>query len=110
MNLDIKTKQSKGETILFIEGEVDAYTAPQLKEAIEPLTEKDGESVTVDLTNVSYIDSTGLGIFVGALKSSEANNSKLRLVGLNQRVMRLFSITGLDEVIDIEEGKKEGTQ
>ncbi|WP_252313179.1 STAS domain-containing protein [Sinobaca sp. H24] len=110
MNLDIKTEHSKEEAILYIEGEVDAYTAPQLKEAIEPLTEKDGQLVTVDLTDVSYIDSTGLGIFVGALKSSEANNSKLRLVGLNQRVMRLFSITGLDEVIDIEEGKKEGTQ
>ncbi|MGY4691206.1 STAS domain-containing protein [Salibacterium sp. K-3] len=103
MNLDIHTEELDEETVLFVGGEIDAYTASQLREALLPLTEKEGVEVVVDLTNVNYIDSTGLGIFIGALKSANSCGSTLRLTGLNDRVKRLFSITGLDEVMDIEE-------
>ncbi|MFZ4454443.1 STAS domain-containing protein [Salibacterium aidingense] len=103
MNLDIRTEESERETLLYIGGEIDAYTASQLREALLPLTEKKGANVVVDLSNVNYIDSTGLGIFIGALKSADSHESYLKLTGLNERVKRLFSITGLDEVMDIEE-------
>ncbi|MDQ0299928.1 anti-sigma B factor antagonist [Salibacterium salarium] len=103
MNLDIRTEEKEDYNLLHVSGEVDAYTASQLRESLLPLTEKEGASVIVDLSNVDYIDSTGLGIFIGALKSSNHYNGTLRLVGLNARVKRLFSITGLDEVMDIEE-------
>ncbi|SFQ30731.1 STAS domain-containing protein [Salibacterium halotolerans] len=103
MNLDIRTEELDGETVLFVGGEIDAYTASQLRESLLPLTEKEGAVIVVDLTDVNYIDSTGLGIFIGALKSANSNGSSLRLTGLNDRVKRLFSITGLDEVMDIEE-------
>ncbi|QQK75216.1 STAS domain-containing protein [Salicibibacter cibarius] len=106
MNLDVKTETLGNETKMFVSGEIDAYTAPQLKEALMPLVEKQEPAVTVDLRGVDYIDSTGLGIFVGALKSTDQNNGTLRLVSLNERVKRLFSITGLDEVIDIEERRE----
>ncbi len=52
------------------------------------------------------MDSTGLGIFVGALKSSKANNSSLKLRGMTDRVKRISEITGLTEVMDIESGVK----
>ncbi|MFB5663941.1 STAS domain-containing protein [Alteribacillus sp. HJP-4] len=107
MNLDIRTEEKDGLAVLHVGGEIDAYTAPQLREALIPLTEKEGNQVSVDLTEVDYIDSTGLGIFIGALKSSHAHDSSLKLTGLNDRVMRLFSITGLDEVIDIDGNDRE---
>ncbi|SDI21920.1 STAS domain-containing protein [Alteribacillus bidgolensis] len=107
MNLDIRTEEKDHRNILYVGGEIDAYTASQLREALLPLTEKDGTNVIVDLSGVDYIDSTGLGIFIGALKSSNSNNTTLKLIGLNSRVKRLFSITGLDEVMDIDEEREE---
>ncbi|MBB6451275.1 anti-sigma B factor antagonist [Geomicrobium halophilum] len=110
MNLDLQTKALSVGTRLYVGGEIDAYTAPQLKEALMPLVEKQEAYVIVDLEEVNYIDSTGLGIFVGALKAADQHNSTMRLVSLNDRVKRLFSITGLDEVIDIAEKREETNQ
>ncbi|WP_240377438.1 STAS domain-containing protein [Bacillus piscicola] len=107
MDLELRTVEGKGRKVLYVGGEIDAHTAPQLKDEIIPLTEEQETKVIVDLTNVNYIDSTGLGVFIGALKSAKNHNSKLELTGLNDRIKRLFSITGLDEVMNIDEDKRE---
>ncbi|GEK57475.1 anti-sigma factor antagonist [Marinococcus halophilus] len=108
MNLSTEViEKADKKKILRVAGEVDAYTAPELKANLNPLTEEEGVEVIVDLTDVSYIDSTGLGIFIGALKSAENHGATLRLTGLNERVKRLFTITGLDEVITIDDENTE---
>lgn len=110
MNLEIKHIEKEGQQFLFLNGEIDVYTSVELKEILLPLTDVAGNEVIVDLTQVSYIDSTGLGIFIGALKSTHKYNSSLKLMGMIERVRRLFQITGLDEVIDIEESTREGAK
>ncbi|WP_018924810.1 STAS domain-containing protein [Salsuginibacillus kocurii] len=110
MNLTLQTKETEAGTRVMVEGEIDAYTAPELRETLIPLTEKQNTEVVVDLANVEYIDSTGLGIFIGALKSAHSNGSELAITGVNERVHRLFSITGLDEVIDIDGERREGAK
>ncbi|EIT87430.1 anti-sigma-B factor antagonist RsbV [Fictibacillus macauensis ZFHKF-1] len=102
MNLHIT--QDTIDTIdhLQLVGEVDAYTAPKLKEVLVPLTEKQGATIVIDLQQVDYMDSTGLGIFVGALKSTKKNDGTMKLSGMTERVKRLFEITGLTEVMDID--------
>ncbi|GAK04406.1 anti-sigma F factor antagonist [Geomicrobium sp. JCM 19037] len=107
MKLDLKKTTIDNGTKLFVSGEIDAYTAPQLKEALAPLTSEENGKTVVDLAGVDYIDSTGLGIFVGALKEAHNHNGELKIVSLNHRVKRLFTITGLDEVMDIDEEKEE---
>nr|WP_239588293.1 STAS domain-containing protein [Gracilibacillus alcaliphilus] len=87
---------------LALIGEIDAYTAPSLKETILPLTEQANKTVVVDLEQVNYMDSTGLGVFIGALKSANEHQSELRLTSLQDRVRRLFDITGLDSIITID--------
>ncbi|MBU8908759.1 STAS domain-containing protein [Desertibacillus haloalkaliphilus] len=106
MNLHYKHKREDDICYLYLAGEVDAYTAPELRKQLLPLTEEEGQVVVVDLSELTYIDSTGLGIFIGALKSSHQHQSKLKLVGVRSRVKRLFTITGLDEVIDIDEERE----
>ncbi len=59
-------------------------------------------TVVVDLEQVNYMDSTGLGVFISALKSTKEFDSELRLVALQDRVQRLFEITGLDSVLNID--------
>lgn len=107
LNLTIRQKQENGVIYLYLAGEIDAYTAPQLREVILPSVERPKQKVTVDLSEIEYIDSTGLGIFIGALKASHAHNGSLVLMGMTKRVQRLFTITGLDELITIHDEKEE---
>lgn len=109
MDLQIEHQETNGIKQLRVSGEIDAYTAPQLREELLPLMEQTGISVIVDLTDVNYMDSTGLGVFVAALKSSKKNGSSLNLKGMNHRVKRLFDITGLAEIIEIDHEVKGGT-
>lgn len=102
MNLEIERQDNGDAKVLLVKGEVDVYTAPKLKEALVPLTKHEGAKVIVDLEDVSYMDSTGLGVFIGALKSTKEYNSELRLVSMQDRVRRLFEITGLDSIINID--------
>lgn len=102
MNLTVDVTNKESTVIVSLAGEIDAYTAPKLKEAILPLTKEENQLVEVNLEQVSYMDSTGLGVFISALKSTKEYNSQLKLVQLQDRVSRLFKITGLTDVIDID--------
>ncbi len=103
MDFTIDHMVKNGEDYLLLQGEIDVYTSEKLKHSLLPLAEKVGNKVTVDFSRVDYIDSTGLGIFIGALKASHKYGSSIKLVGMIERVRRLFHITGLDEIMNIEE-------
>ncbi|WP_167629356.1 STAS domain-containing protein [Listeria valentina] len=94
----------------FISGEIDAYTAPKLKEALDGYQNRENFTLKVDLSDVGYMDSTGLGVFVGLFKNLRTKNSELILIGLSERLYRLFEITGLSEIIEIKniEGETNG--
>lgn len=110
MNMKIDINKEDDKTEVLVSGEIDAYTAPKLREALIPLAEEENPQITVNLKNVSYMDSTGLGVFVGLLKTVRKNNGKLHLVELTDRLERLFSITGLSDIIDISSKSEGGLQ
>ncbi|KKE80722.1 STAS domain-containing protein [Oceanobacillus caeni] len=102
MELNIDIVEERNKSVVRLSGEIDVYTAPQLKEKLLPLTKMTGNEVEVDMEFVSYMDSTGLGVFISALKSSNENSSKLKMINLSDRVYRVFNITGLHEIMDLE--------
>ncbi|KAB7704812.1 anti-sigma factor antagonist [Bacillus aerolatus] len=101
MNITIDVKEMEQYTKVKIVGEIDAYTAPKLRETIFPYAEKKNTKIVIDLSEVSYMDSTGLGVFVGLFKSLNANEGTLQLTGLSERLRRLFDITGLADIMNI---------
>jgi anti-sigma B factor antagonist len=103
VSLGVSTEAVPGGWLVEVSGEVDLHTAPQLRAVLGGLVERDspGESVVVDLTGVSFIDSTGLGELVGAHKAVQRRGDRLHLVATNERVTRLLSLTGLDEVLHV---------
>lgn len=104
MNVSIEERtQDSDVTTLVVSGEVDAFTAPQLREKLMPLC-KSNRKIYLDLSQVDYMDSTGLGVLIGAYKSLCAQNGRLVLTGMSPRLQRLLKITGLTEIIDIEDG------
>ncbi len=111
MNLTIDIEEKVSQVIMTLAGEIDIYTAPKLKDKLNELVSSKNADVIVDLQGVSYMDSTGLGTFVSGLKHAEDSESKLKLIGANERLLRLFQVTGLDDVIDVssaEEGDLNG--
>lgn len=108
MNLQIDIEQEVDRTVLFLTGEIDIYTAPKLKEQMVPIVEVKNSVTEVDMEEVNYMDSTGIGVFINALKVAKQSESQFRLINLQERVLRLFSITGLDEVLEIKSSIKGG--
>lgn len=101
MNLTIDIKRNELNVEIKVAGEIDAYTAPELREALFPLAEQDSINMMIDLTEVTYMDSTGLGVIVGVFKMVRAQQGEFEMMGLSNRLERLFDITGLAEIIKI---------
>lgn len=89
--------------VISLEGEIDIYTAPDFKD--ELINHIDGveRELILECSDLTYIDSTGLGILVGALKRIKEHNHNIVIRKPKSTVRKLFKITGLDKVFIIEE-------
>ncbi|MFZ5989858.1 MAG: STAS domain-containing protein [Bacillota bacterium] len=83
-------------------GEVDIYTSQDLKENLYNIVDSNQTDLVIDCKELNYIDSTGLGIFVGALKKAKQYGKKIIITNLKDNIKKLFIITGLDKVFVIE--------
>ena len=106
MNVNLKLREEECSLFGTIEGEIDTYTAPILREELEAIHIKENLLVVLDLSKVTYIDSTGLGVFIAFYKKVMKENGKFKLVRLSSRLLRLFEITGLSKLMDIETDEK----
>ena len=102
MNFQIGTHTiGAGIPLIELEGEVDVYTAPQLKQQMISLLEAGTKQIVVDLSKVEYLDSTALGVLIGGLKRIRERDGNLSLICPSPRIKRVFEITGLDKIFDI---------
>ncbi|WP_040207053.1 anti-sigma factor antagonist [Neobacillus jeddahensis] len=108
MNLNVDKHQNEVEIAVQVAGEIDAFTAPKLREELLPLAEGKNKIMTINLKDVSYLDSTGLGVFVGLFKQLKKNDGELRLVEMSDRLKRLFEITGLSNILNISANSEGG--
>jgi len=102
LNLTVDVKENEKETTLFLKGEIDIYTVGLIKKELLPLTKVNGQTIVINFKDVNYMDSTGLGVFISALKSTKEYGSELKIINLQDRVLRLFKITGLDEIMNLK--------
>ncbi|MCG7346325.1 STAS domain-containing protein [Sporosarcina sp. ACRSL] len=102
MNLQVELLEENSVQYFKVVGEIDAFTAPVLRERLASVENVEGLKAELDLSEVDYMDSTGLGVFVGFYKAVSSNGGHVKITGLNKRLSRLFEITGLNEIIDIE--------
>jgi anti-sigma B factor antagonist len=90
-----------GIEVIDVQGEIDMYTAPRLRELLIDLVSKGSYQLVVNLGKVGFLDSTGLGVLVGGLRRVRAHDGSLDLVCTQQRILKIFRITGLTEVFGI---------
>jgi anti-sigma B factor antagonist len=84
--------------VVAVSGEIDVATAPRLREQLVSLVTEGRHHIVVDLDGVDFIDSTGLGVLVGALKRVRTHHGELALVCNSSRIRKGFEITGLTRV------------
>ena len=96
--LVLGTDRTPTEIIVYCTGKINSNTTQSLKATVKPLFSV-SKTVVLDLTHVSYMDSSGLGAIVGLYVSAKAANSALKLINLNERLKDLFSIARLGQFL-----------
>ena len=87
--------------VVEVAGQIDLYSAPELEEHTTRIIGGGAECVIVELSRVTFIDSTGLGVLVNAMKRMRAARAELLLVVTDYDIERLFKLTGLDNALHI---------
>jgi len=99
--MSVKTENKSGLMICRVEGEIDINTAPDIKKAFEKILAKREPKVVVNLSKVTYVDSSGLATLVEILKNMRSYGGKLKLTNLSPKIRSLFEITKLEKLFDI---------
>lgn len=97
MQLSIKAREQDPLFIATIAGEVDAHTAADLRDCLKKAAGDGFSEIVLDFSGVPFIDSTGIGVLVGALRRARENDGSVTLVGIRDNVERIFVLLGLDE-------------
>lgn len=101
MELDITTERTGDGCVIAVAGEVDVYTSPGLKREIGSVLDDGCTEVIVDLERIGFIDSSGLGVLVSALRKVKEHGGTMRLVCTRESILKIFRITGLDKVFPL---------
>lgn len=100
VNVSITTEIVDDVRVIRAVGEIDVYTAPSLQDTLAQVMEG-GRPLVLDLSQVHFIDSTGLGVLVGGLQRAQACASDFRLVLDDPYLLKIFHVTGFDGVFSI---------
>jgi anti-sigma B factor antagonist len=96
---DVEADRAGAQLTLYVDGELDAATAPHLLDAFDQHMADPADKVWIDLSAVSFIDSSGLAVLAKMHRRATAAGSNFKIADLSPKVDRIMQITGLDEVI-----------
>ena len=96
--------------VVAVGGEIDLFTAPELKSAIGEALESGHTRIVVDLTETTFLDSTALGVLIGAVKRLRSRDGVLTIVNTDPNIAKTFEITGLDQIFTIRPTRGEAVQ
>jgi anti-sigma B factor antagonist len=92
-----------------LDGEVDIYTAGKLRDAVTETVENGHYRLAADLADMEFMDSSGLGVLIAALKRLKEHEGELVLVSPRDQMRRILKLTGLDKILTIAERLDEVT-
>ncbi|MBV9057311.1 MAG: STAS domain-containing protein [Candidatus Eremiobacteraeota bacterium] len=95
ISIDLRTADGSDALLFRLRGSLDLATAPTVRAALTDAAEEKGHDVIVDLTGLEFLDSTGLGVLIGAHRRAAERGGSFRLVVSDGPISRLLNITGL---------------
>ena len=99
MRLGADTWDDRSRTVVELTGELDLFTAPLLRDVLLGVSSDGKYFLAVELSGLAFLDSSGLGVLIGAAKRANAGGGGLCLVGARESVLRVLRITGLTRVM-----------
>ena len=96
-----------GTHVVAVRGEIDLFTAPELKAALGEAIEAGRTRIVVDLSETSFLDSTALGVLIGTVKRLRSRDGRLTIVNVDPNIAKTFEITGLDQIFTIRSSREE---
>jgi anti-sigma B factor antagonist len=94
--------------VVAVTGEIDLFTAPELKVALGEAIEAGRTRIVVDLSETTFLDSTALGVLIGTVKRLRSREGRLTLINTDSNIAKTFEITGLDQIFTICSTRAEG--
>ena len=105
--LGLGVTRSGDGAVVVPKGDIDVHTATALRDCLTGLIEQGARRLVVDLHDTSFIDSTGLGVLVGALKRARQADGDLVLAAPRRSIAKLFEVTGMDKTFDVLDHRPE---
>jgi anti-sigma B factor antagonist len=109
MEIQLQTRQEAGAQVVAISGDVELHSAASLRQELQRICGQPHAHCIVDMSEVPFIDSTGVGVLVGALKRAHEQGGTLTILAPQPRVRRVFEITGLLDSLIIHESLQAAT-
>jgi anti-sigma B factor antagonist len=110
LGIDLKTEDGGGTLVFKLRGSLDLATAPTVRAALTDATEKGSHHLIVDLTQLEFLDSTGLGVLIGAHRRAVERGGSFRLIVSDGPIARLLNITGLISVFAVYQSVADARQ
>lgn len=101
IRLETRIDKIEGHSVLALSGEIDVYSAPQFKQAVTGILDANERHLIVDMNNVKYMDSSGFGILLSAVKRLRPIEGTVNLVGCAAPIDRVLRITKLDTLFNM---------
>lgn len=105
--MSVKMETKNGLIVCYVEGEIDINTSPGVKKSFDKLISSKAPKIIVNLSKVTYVDSSGLATLVEILKNMRSYGGKLKLSNMSSKIKSLFEITKLEKLFDIAISEEE---
>ena len=100
--MNVRIEEIDGNVVAFLAGILDTAAAPETEKAMNPLNDVEGMDIIIDCTDLEYISSAGLRIFLGILQNAEDKDGHVSIRGINDEVRSVFTITGFSNIFEFK--------
>jgi anti-sigma B factor antagonist len=108
VTVDFGSEKAGTGPVLTVSGEIDIQTSPVLEEQLQVVLDRGLSSTVVDLSGVTFLDSTGLSVLISGLRRCQAAGGELRLTGPRPNVRKVLEITGLLDTFQVDNDPDHG--
>jgi anti-anti-sigma factor len=98
--MNVKIEEIDGNVVAILEGTLDTAAAAETEKAMRPLNNVGGKDIIIDCTNLAYISSAGLRIFLGILQNTKEKGGHVYIKNINDNVRTVFAITGFSNIFE----------
>ena len=100
--MNVRIEEIDGNVVAILEGTLDTAAAAETEKAMSPLNDVEGKDIIIDCTDLAYISSAGLRIFLGILQNAQAKGGHVYIKGINDNVRAVFTITGFSNIFEFK--------